>query len=269
MSATQGRRKGWGKQASQTFAGAAYKPIPTPTTSIDTAGTTIPAAATLPGRHTYAVRNVLALPVPGGLTGRVYGRTPTNATPVAEITARRCAHRAVLTQTRQSRSSNSSSPFFLKKGKLSKGQLEPWTGTIDLPQPQEMRETGQPPSRSGPTRAIKSGATLTGGMPEQLWEGGKNRPGLDTTLVDEAWRQVRPHQRTRVKFTLLGLLLAASDYDTRAMHYLVEGFREGFHLRLNRPIDQIASDRRSNKRVVKGNNKTALDNPQAVEAKLE
>ncbi len=93
--------------------------------------------------------------------------------------------------------------------------------------------------------------------------------GLGTTLMDEAWRQVRPHQRTPVKFTLLGLLLATSDYDTRATHYLVEGFREGFQLRLNRPVDQIASDMRSNKRVVKGNNKTALDNPQAMEAKLE
>ncbi len=68
---------------------------------------------------------------------------------------------------------------------------------------------------------------------------------------------------------MLGLLLAASDYDTRATHYLVKGIREGFHLRLDRPVDQIVSDRRSNKRVVKGNNKTALGNPQAVEAKLE
>ncbi len=187
-----------------------------------------------------------------------------------EITARRCAHWAVLTQTGQSRSSNSSSPFFLKKGRLLKGQLEPWTWTIDLPPAQELRETGQPPSRrSGPTPAIKSAATLTGGTPEQLWEGGKNRSWLETILVDEAWRQVRPPQRTPVKFTLLGLLLATFDYDTRATHYLVEGFREGFHLRLDRPVDQLTSDRRSNKRVIKGNNKTALDNPQAVEDKLE
>ncbi len=68
---------------------------------------------------------------------------------------------------------------------------------------------------------------------------------------------------------IMGLLLAASDYDKGAMHYLVEGCREGFHLRLDRPVDQIASDRKSNKRVVKGNNKTALDNPESVEAKLE
>ncbi len=62
--------------------------------------------------------------------------------------------------------------------------------------------------------------------------------------------------------------MAAFDYDKRATHYLVEGFREGFHLRLDRPVNQIASDRKSNKRVVKGNNKTALDNPEAMEAKL-
>ncbi len=53
---------------------------------------------------------------------------------------------------------------------------------------------------------------------------GNTKSRLDTTLGDEAWRQVRPHQRTPVKFALLGLLL---------------------------------------------NNKTALDNTQAVEAKLE
>ncbi len=106
-------------------------------------------------------------------------------------------------------------------------------------------------------------------MPEQLWEGGKNRSGLDTTLVDEAWRQVRPHERIPVKFTLLGLLLAASDYEKGDTHYLVKGFREAFHLRLDRPVDQIASYRKSNKRVVKGNNKTAFDNPEAVDAKLE
>ncbi len=40
-------------------------------------------------------------------------------------------------------------------------------------------------------------------------------------------------------------------------------------MRLDRPVDQIALDRINNKRVVTGNNKTALDNPQAVEAKLE
>ncbi len=189
---------------------------------------------------------------------------------MGEITAHRCAHQAVHTQTGQYRSSNSSTPFFFQKGRLSKGKLEPWTGTIDLPPAQELRETGQPPSRrSGLTHAIKSGATLTGGKPEQLWEGGKDRSGLDTMLVDEAWRRVRLHQRIPVKFTLLGLLLAASDYDKGATHYLVKGFREGFHLRLDRPVDQIASDRKRNKRVVKGNIKTALDNPEAVEAKLE
>ncbi len=79
--------------------------------------------------------------------------------------------------------------------------------------------------------------------------------------MDEAWRQVWPHQRTPVKFALLGLLLTASDYNTNSTYYLVEGFRQGFRLRLNILIDQIALDRMNNKRVVKGNNKTALGNP--------
>ncbi len=79
---------------------------------------------------------------------------------------------------------------------------------------------------------------------------------------------MRPHQRTPVKFALLGLLLAASDYEICTRHYLVKGFRQGFRLRLDRPVNQITLDRMSNKRMVKGN-KTALDSPQAVEAMLE
>ncbi len=46
-------------------------------------------------------------------------------------------------------------------------------------------------------------------------------------------------------------------------------FRQGFHLRLERPVDQITEYRRCNKQAMKGNNKTALDNPQAMEVKLE
>ncbi len=129
-----------------------------------------------------------------GATGHVYGHTPTNATPVGEITARRCAHRAVLTQTGQSRSSNSSTPFFLQKGRLSKGQLEPWTGTIDLPQSRSGGRQG-----SHPQEGVAQPTPLNLVTPS-LCEGGKNRSGLDTTLVDEAWWQVRPHQRTLVKF---------------------------------------------------------------------
>ncbi len=61
----------------------------------------------------------------------------------------------------------------------------------------------------------------------------------------------------------------ASGYDASSTHYLVEGFRQGFHLRLERPVDQISEYRRCNKQAMKGNNKTALDNPQAMEVKLE
>ncbi len=75
---------------------------------------------------------------------------------------------------------------------------------------------------------------------------------------------MQPHQRTTVKLALLGLLLEASGYEETSTHYLVEGFRQGFHLRLNRPIDQITLDKKVNKSTLEGNN-----NPQAMEAKLE
>ncbi len=65
---------------------------------------------------------------------------------------------------------------------------------------------------------------------------------------------------------LLALLVEAR-YDKDKTRYLVEGFRQVFHLRLNQPIHQIVKDRHANSRMVKGN-KMALANPQVVEEKL-
>ncbi len=77
---------------------------------------------------------------------------------------------------------------------------------------------------------------------------------------------MQSHQRSQVKFALLGLLLESSVYEETSTRYLVEGFRQGFHLRLDRPIDQITLDKKGNKRTIEGNNKTALSNQQAMEA---
>ncbi len=48
----------------------------------------------------------------------------------------------------------------------------------------------------------------------------------------------------------------------------MDGFRQGFRLRLEWPIHQIVKDRQANIRTAKWNNKTALTNPRAVEEKL-
>ncbi len=66
---------------------------------------------------------------------------------------------------------------------------------------------------------------------------------------------------------LLALLVEAG-YDRDKTRYLVNGFRQGFHLRLVRPMYQLVKDKLANIRTVKGNNKTALINPRAVEEKL-
>ncbi len=80
---------------------------------------------------------------------------------------------------------------------------------------------------------------------------------------------MQPNQRTQVKFALLGLLLEASGYEETSTRYLVDVFRQGFHLRLDRPINQLTLDWKRNKRTVEGNNKMALSNSQCVKAKLE
>ncbi len=80
---------------------------------------------------------------------------------------------------------------------------------------------------------------------------------------------MQPHQRTPVKFATMGTMLAEAGYYAARTHYLVEGFRQGFRLRLDRTIPQVVYNRKSNARRVQGNNKTALSNPLAVEEKLK
>ncbi len=97
--------------------------------------------------------------------------------------------------------------------------------------------TGRSPlRRSGPPAGTKTGATPTGGLPQQVWEGEKGKLHLNIDfLLDEDWQQVQPHWKTLVKCALLGQLLVAPGYDASSTHYLVEGFRQGFHLRLDKP----------------------------------
>ncbi len=198
------------------------------------------------------------------------GPIPINVTAVEGIIILRGAPERVPSRTGHPRNNSNSSPFPLMKEKSSKVRLEPWTGITDQSPVLQQKRTERPrPRRNGPPPDTKSGATLIGGAPDQVWEGGKRNSHLDAQLMDEDWRQEQPHQRTPVKFALLGLLLEASGYEETGTRYLVDGFRLGFHLRLDRPIDQLTSDRMRNKRTVEGNNKTALSNPQAVEAKLE
>lgn len=92
---------------------------------------------------------------------------------------------------------------------------------------------------------------------------------LDTGLLDEDLQKVQPQQWTPVDTGCLESLLAAVVFNVAKSHYLVEGIRQLFHLRLDRPIHQLVKDRVGNVRSVKGNNKTELVNTQAVEAKFE
>ncbi len=77
-----------------------------------------------------------------------------------------------------------------------------------------------------------------------------------------------PHQWMPVNAGRLLALLVEAGYDRDKTRYLVDGFRRGFRLRLDQPIHQLVKDRLANIRTVKGNNKTALINPRAVEEKL-
>ncbi len=108
--------------------------------------------------------------------------------------------------------------------------------------------------------SARSGLTLCGVMPDQVWERGKRSSSLDTNLLDEDWREVQPHQRIPVNADHLESLLEASAYGKTKSGYLVDGFRQGFRLRLDRSIHLLVRDRTANARWV-GGNKTALANP--------
>ncbi len=97
---------------------------------------------------------------------------------------------------------------------------------------------------------------------------GKRASTLDSALLDQDWENVMPHQWTTVNAGRLLALLVEAGYDRDKTYYLVDVFRQGFHLRLDRPIHQLVKNRLANTRTVKGNNKMALINPRAVEEKL-
>ena len=106
------------------------------------------------------------------------------------------------------------------------------------------------------------------GIQHQIWEGGKQKSKLNRSLLDKNWRDMDPHQRTPVKYSRLGEFLKEAGYSAKKTQYLVKGFEQGFRLRLDRSVAQLAADREKNTRKVSGNNKTSIANPKAVEAKL-
>ncbi len=105
-------------------------------------------------------------------------------------------------------------------------------------------------------------------MSDQVCERGKRSSSLHTNLLDEDWREVHLHQRPPIIADPLESLVEASAYGKTKSRYLVDGFRQGFCLRLDRSLHQLLSDRTANARRVGGNNKTTLANPKVVEAKL-
>ncbi len=113
------------------------------------------------------------------------------------------------------------------------------------------------------------GASLHGEKPDKVWDGGKAGSTLDMTLLDEDWFKAQPHQLTPIQAEQIKQLLALPSYDGSKSYYLVEEFRKGFRLRLDRLVHQIVKDREQNKRRVKCNNEMALTNPLAVDKKLE
>ncbi len=84
---------------------------------------------------------------------------------------------------------------------------------------------------------------------------------LDAVLLDQDCLNVMPHQWMPVNAGHLLALLVEAGYDNDKTRYLVDGFMQGFRLRLDRQIHQIVKDRQANIRMVKGNNKMALTNP--------
>ncbi len=101
-------------------------------------------------------------------------------------------------------------------------------------------------------------------------EGGKISSSLDTNLLDVNWQEVQPHQWTPVNADRLESLLEVSAYGKTQVPLLGGRFHAVFSpkKRLNRSIHQLVGDRTANARWVRCNNKTALANPNAVEAKL-
>ncbi len=150
-------------------------------------------------------------------------------------------------------------------GTFSKSQ---GTAATDRQQTWTRAVVRRPSRRSCPPHASRSDTTLTKEELDKGWEGGKLESTLDAALLDQDWVNLMPLQWTPFNASHLLPLLVEAGYDNDKTHYLVDRFRQGFHLRLDQPIHQIVKDRQANIRMVKGKNKTTLASPRAVEEKL-
>ncbi len=139
-------------------------------------------------------------------------------------------------------SSKPPSSFNCQIGVSPNVQLGQETEITDRQQTQTRAVDRGPSSRSGPPHASRYDNTLTGGELDQGWEGGKLASTLDAALLDQDWENVMPHQRTPVNAGHLLALLVEAGYDRDNTRYLVDGFRQGFLLRLDRPIYQLVKD---------------------------
>ncbi len=103
------------------------------------------------------------------------------------------------------------------------------------------------------------------------WNDGQRVSRLEPELLDVGWRGLQPSDRTPIKGHVLGGgrgLRRRHGYDPHKTDYLVKGFTEGFHLRLDAPVHLIAEDLTTTSLLTKSNHKSARVNPEAVGTKL-
>jgi hypothetical protein len=94
------------------------------------------------------------------------------------------------------------------------------------------------------------------------------RSGLASSFLPSDWKSVRPGDRTSVRVHVLRDLLIESHYDLSLTNYLFNGFSFGFKLGLDQPVSHIVEAIANNSTKFRGNHKSALSNPKAMEAKL-
>jgi hypothetical protein len=93
-------------------------------------------------------------------------------------------------------------------------------------------------------------------------------PALPPNLLDRNWETLLPSDRTPVNYLALQSLLQETLYDPTKTNYLIDGFRDGFRLRMDRSVEQACHDRLSSKSKFKFNHKSATDKPQIVVDKI-
>ena len=97
---------------------------------------------------------------------------------------------------------------------------------------------------------------------------GGGRSNLSSSFLREDWKSVRPCDRTPVKVQVLRKMLIESNYDMSLTNYLCNGFSFGFKLGLDQPVSYVAQAIADNAIQFRGNHKSALSNPKAMELKL-